>query len=214
LFLTGIVISEWIIEEVFTLIMAYGLGLAGFVVSAMAMVFGAIGSFKNRTSNPAKRIIQYSIGIAAVILVISCVYLTQYPALYQRKMCEADMRNITRALHFYAKVNHHYPSAQIWCDELLDFTGKDTYRYPQDFRKNFNCPGSKTEKSSYAVNSHATPESSPDTVLLFECNDGWNVSGGPELVTFENHQGKGCNVVFVNLEIKFVDKKDFKELKW
>jgi len=42
----------------------------------------------------------------------------------------------------------------------------------------------------------------------------WNQVGGPELVTFENHGGKGCNILFNDLHIEFVRTERLGELKW
>lgn len=42
----------------------------------------------------------------------------------------------------------------------------------------------------------------------------WNQVGGPELVTFENHKGQGCNVVFHDLHIEFVKPEQLGELNW
>jgi prepilin-type processing-associated H-X9-DG protein len=53
-----------------------------------------------------------------------------------------------------------------------------------------------------------------DMVLLFETTDGWNQSGGPEILSTENHQGDGCNVVFNDGHSKFVKSEDLEDLKW
>ena len=54
----------------------------------------------------------------------------------------------------------------------------------------------------------------PDMVLLFETHAGWNQSGGPEILTTDNHQGDGCNVLFVDSHVEFVRTKDLNDLKW
>lgn len=41
------------------------------------------------------------------------------------------------------------------------------------------------------MNQNCKPESPPDTVLLFETkNSDWNLSGGQEFLTTENHKKK------------------------
>ena len=52
------------------------------------------------------------------------------------------------------------------------------------------------------------------TVLTKVFKDRWNQSGGLEILTTQHHKGKGCNVVFVNLEVEFVKTKDLGKLKW
>jgi len=42
----------------------------------------------------------------------------------------------------------------------------------------------------------------------------WNQVGGPEILTTENHKGKGCNVLFNNGRVEFVKPEQLGELKW
>jgi prepilin-type processing-associated H-X9-DG protein len=51
-------------------------------------------------------------------------------------------------------------------------------------------------------------------VLLFETNNGWNQSGGLELLTTENHRGEGCNVVFCDGHVEFIQAEDIDKLRW
>lgn len=51
-------------------------------------------------------------------------------------------------------------------------------------------------------------------VLLFESYPGWNQSGGPEILTTDNHHGEGCNVLFNDLHVEFVKTEDINDLKW
>jgi prepilin-type processing-associated H-X9-DG protein len=50
-------------------------------------------------------------------------------------------------------------------------------------------------------------------VLLFETNGGWNKFGGPEILTTENHYGKGSNILFNDGHVRFVSH-EFDKLKW
>jgi prepilin-type processing-associated H-X9-DG protein len=54
----------------------------------------------------------------------------------------------------------------------------------------------------------------PDMVLLFETYPGWNQSGGPEILTTDNHQGDGCNVLFGDGRVEFVKTEHLDDLKW
>jgi prepilin-type processing-associated H-X9-DG protein len=56
--------------------------------------------------------------------------------------------------------------------------------------------------------------SPPDMVLLFDTHPGWNQSGGPELLTTDNHKGDGCNVLFVDGHVDFVKTEDLNKLRW
>lgn len=42
----------------------------------------------------------------------------------------------------------------------------------------------------------------------------WNQVGGPELLTTENHKGKGCNVLFNDIHVDFVKTENLGQLKW
>ncbi|MHC4230727.1 MAG: H-X9-DG-CTERM domain-containing protein, partial [Planctomycetota bacterium] len=53
-----------------------------------------------------------------------------------------------------------------------------------------------------------------DTVLLFETYPGWNQAGGPEILTVENHEGDGCNIVFADGHAEFVKTQALNDLRW
>ncbi len=42
----------------------------------------------------------------------------------------------------------------------------------------------------------------------------WNQVGGPEDVTFDNHEGFGCNVLFCDGHVDFVKAEDIGKLRW
>ena len=80
--------------------------------------------------------------------------------------------------------------------------------------KSFKCPASKKGRCHYAMNPNCEPKSPSDMVLLFETKGGWNQFGGSELLTTENHGGKGCNVLFNDGHVEFVRPERLGELKW
>jgi prepilin-type processing-associated H-X9-DG protein len=51
-------------------------------------------------------------------------------------------------------------------------------------------------------------------VLFFETRRGWNQGGGLEILTTENHEGRGCHVAFVDTHVEFVPKDGPSEFKW
>jgi len=64
------------------------------------------------------------------------------------------------------------------------------------------------------MNPNCEPNSPNDVVLLFETEGGWNQFGGQEMLTLENHKGKGCNILFNDGRVEFVKKRQIDELKW
>ena len=99
-----------------------------------------------------------------------------------------------------------------WCDLLMEKPKIEGWLI---------CPESKkiNEKeppynSTYAINPYAEPNSAGDVVLLFETKDGWNQFGGPELMSFDNHYRKGCNVLFNDGSVKFISPKKKDKLNW
>lgn len=117
------------------------------------------------------------------------------------------------AMFIYADdYDDQYPMAEKWCDLLI--------AHCEVGPRQLVCKGSdaKMGESSYAFNKNLIDkkptEVPPDVVVLFETKGGWNQFGGPELVTFENHEGKGCNILFNDLHVEFVKPERLEELKW
>lgn len=128
-----------------------------------------------------------------------------------RILCRANLKVLGVGMRIYASVySNKYPTADKWCDLLLQHTGINETR--------FVCRGAfekgDRERCHYAMNPNCGPNSPPDMVLLFETNGGWNQFGGPEILTTENHEGKGCNVLFADGTTKFVKTEELRQLKW
>lgn len=127
-----------------------------------------------------------------------------------RLVCAANLGALARALRIYA--NDHddeFPTAGQWCDLLLQHEPSHVTE------ELFVCPTAEPGRSHYAINPNATDSASPpDMVLLFETGPGWNQFGGPELLAPENHQGKGCHILFVDGHVEFVKTGRFDELRW
>ena len=63
------------------------------------------------------------------------------------------------------------------------------------------------------MNPDCEPNSPPDTVLLFETKGGWNLFGGPELLTTENHSNT-CHVCYKDGSVGRITKQEIAKLKW
>lgn len=105
-----------------------------------------------------------------------------------------------------------YPAPDNWCDLLIKAGAHS------DDLSIFVCPSAKpseyTQRCHYAINPNAMPNSPQGIVLLFETKEGWNQHGGPELLNFDNHLGKGCYVLFNNGSVEFIAPDHIDELKW
>lgn len=135
--------------------------------------------------------------------------------------CGLNLEILGKAISIYSKENNgEYPEPNIWCDLLLKngLIEKDDFICPEvKFRwerQFLPLPIPVNRKSYYAMNPNCEPNSPPDTVLLFEFKGGWNKSGGPELLTTQNHLGL-CHVLFNNGDVERIHKsEDITALKW
>ena len=138
-----------------------------------------------------------------------------------RMACGSNLAHLGKALTIYSVDNpEHYPESDQWCNSLM--------QYEQVKKSDFLCaaikyswkrqvfpwPVPKNKECYYAMNPFCEPDSPPDTVLLFETNGGWNLSGGPEILTTENHGGEGCNILFNGGYVQFIGKKHLADLNW
>jgi prepilin-type processing-associated H-X9-DG protein len=124
--------------------------------------------------------------------------------------CSHNLMALGRAMMFYANdYEDEFPKADQWCDLLLQ------YKDGHVTEEMFVCPSAEGGPSHYAINPNAKSMSSePYMVLLFETTAGWNQFGGPELLAPENHQGRGCNILFVDGHVEFVESERLDELRW
>jgi hypothetical protein len=143
--------------------------------------------------------------------------------------CASNLQYLSRAIVIYERDNGQYPDPNRWCDLLLK-DGNATaenficprvvihwpFRIPKAlwYRKIFLWPFPKEGRCHFAMNPKCHHDSPPGTVLLFETREGWNQFGGPEIMTFEQHNGKGCHILLKNRSILFVEPGQVNELSW
>lgn len=111
----------------------------------------------------------------------------------RRLACGTNLARLGQAMRVYCDEFHQYPTPSNWCDLLM--------AHAKAGEQVFKCPGNKKARSGYALNPDARPTGPPDMVVLFEAKGGWNQNGGPELLTLENHGGRGCNMVFNSKDV-------------
>jgi len=127
-----------------------------------------------------------------------------------RMVCGTNMSGLGKAMLIYANDHGKYPVPDKWCDLLME--------HADATKKTFLCYGAIQNGDEgpchYAMNPHCGPNSAPEMVLLFESKGSWNKFGGAESLTFVNHKGYGCNILFNDGHVKFVDLAEVLKLKW
>ena len=142
--------------------------------------------------------------LISMILWLVCIRLCEHR---RRIRCGENLSHLGKAMIISAcYCDDKYPVPDKWCDVLV--------KYAEVTEDEFVCPSAGKSLCNYAMNPGATLTSVPDMVVLFESKPGWNQFGGPELLTFENHKGKGCNVLFNDLHSVFVKTEELANLKW
>lgn len=201
------------------------IGLFTFMITALpALICGIISLVKIGKSNGRLKGTGFAVaGIAvpavSLMLIIPMMLAILMPSLFKIKqlpkkiMCATNLSGLGKAVMVYIDDhNDTYPPAESWCDALIKECDVDP--------KQLLCPGTNAKDglSCYAININVAGKNisqvPPDTVLLFETTAGVNPAGGPELLSADNHQGDGCNILFVDGHVKFVLTKDFPTLRW
>jgi hypothetical protein len=194
----------------------------GFYVLAIALGLGLISLIvipfrKPRLKNLVTTLV--GLGIAIVAWNISGRAINRVRSLPAR-FCGMNMERIGKALKKYTEEHDgRLPAAANWCGALLD---NSKYIYNSDIPRLscFYCRGARTPKgqSSYALNestgSMRLAELPGDVILVFETMPSENPVGGRELITADNHDGKGSIVLFGDLHVAFLKAEDFNDLRW
>ena len=151
--------------------------------------------------------------IVAIVIVSLLIIAILWPALthlreYRRRIrCAENLTVLGKTMVIYAcDYDDKYPTADKWCDLFI--------KYAEVTEEEFVCPSAGEGRCHYARNPNAKLTSSPEMVVLFETKRGWNQFGGPEILTFENHKGKGCNIWFNAFDVEFVKPEQVGELRW
>jgi len=167
----------------------------------------------NKEKNSAQKQKVLLLGISVVVLVVLLFIYFFVPAFshgppgIRGAICRAHLHEIGIAINHYANDNDNkYPTVDKWCDLLM--------KHGELTEKQFVCPSVRKGRCHYAMNPDCEPNSPAYVVLLFETKGGWNQYGGPEMLTFENHKEKGCNILFNSGHVMFVKPEQISKLRW
>jgi len=148
--------------------------------------------------------------VPIMMLAILMPALARVRMISYRMVCGTNLLGLGKAMLIYACDNDEmYPTPSGWCDLLIEHCDVS--------EKMFRCKGTREGPCNYAMNKNMEKlgtKAPPNMVLLFESYPGWNQSGGPEILTTENHNGEGCNVLFNDLHLAFIKTEDINDLKW
>jgi len=200
------------------------LGLCSFgITSLIGLILGVVSMVRINRSNGLSK----GWGVAAAGTVVSGVFLVMLPivaglllpALAKAKtkattiMCMNNMRQLALAAVLYADDNKdQFPSAANWCDALQKQVGTG---------KTFQCPlCEQSHRCHYAFNAQLSGvgpskiESPAQTVLFFETDGGWNVSGGSELMLTQPRHSRRVALAFVDGHVELVNVARLQNIRW
>jgi len=168
-----------------------GLALAGTIVSGIALMMSIV-----------------TIAIYAALLLPA---LAQAKGKAQTINCVNNMKQLGLAVRLYAMDNKDtFPAATNWCDAIQPQVGTP---------KVFQCPGDRTMlRSGYAYNIALSglreADIAPDTVMFFECDSGWNASGGKELMIGTPRHYKTYVVGLADGSVQQIQEARLSQLRW
>lgn len=155
-------------------------------------------------------------GMAIAGIIVGIVMLLPLPAATARiaahkQLCASNLKQLGIAMREYAADNNNrYPTADKWCDLLKPYYKDSCVLTCYSFEEQEQL------RRYYALNQLAEPNSPPDTVLLFDSKGQRNCSGGPELLSTDNHGHwyNGSNILFNDGSVKFIKSKNINSLRW
>jgi len=128
--------------------------------------------------------------------------------------CMNNIKQLNLGVIMYASDNKDsFPIGTTWCDALAP--------YLRNSSKLFICPqGAPNQRCHYALNSRLIGVSLQDiqqpalTVLVFETDGGWNLSGGRELLPAKGRHNGAYAFGFADGHVEIVRPERMQNLRW
>jgi hypothetical protein len=200
-------------------------GILGFFTCGVTALVGLILGIVSMNSIKKSNGTQGGHGLALAGTIVSAVFLVMIPmwaalmlpALGKAKQkaqtvqCVNNMKQLALAVRIYSgDHNDHFPPATTWCDAIKPQVLSDRV---------FRCPaGDPGKRCHYAYNARLDNMQErnidPETVLFFETDGGWNVSGGPELLLPSPRHGQTYVVAFVDGSVRQMTAAQMTHLRW
>lgn len=170
-------------------------------------------------------------GIALAGTIVSGVFVVMIPVLVilgamllpalakakdraQTISCVNNLKQLSLAVRIYSGDNKdQFPPAATWCDAIRTIVSLEA-------EKIFQCPSGadQNQKSHYAFNAKLdgldANKINPETVAIFETSGGWNVSGGPELMTSPSRHDRVFVVALADGSVQQIRESQIKTLRW
>ena len=203
------------------------LGILGFcsfgLTALLGLILGIVSLARINRSNGTLK----GWGIALAGTVVSGVFLSMLPisaalllpALAKAKhkataiRCKNNLRQLGLAARMYADENNEQlPSAANWCDSLQKYVATG---------KSFQCPlGDQSQRCHFGFNAQLSGvglskiEFPVQTVLFFETDGGWNVSGGRELMLTQPRHLRTVALGFVDGHVELLNLSRLDNVRW
>jgi prepilin-type processing-associated H-X9-DG protein len=192
------------------------------ITSLFGLVFGIIAMVKVKGSGGTLK----GDGMALSGIIVSAAFLLMIPIFAalllpvlaaakdraQEINCISNEHQLVIATMIYTD-NHagHLPPAATWCDAIQSFVTTNAFR----------CAAAKTShECDYAFNANLSgldsSKISPQTVMIFESDAGWNASGGPELLASpaRHRHGHDTTVAFADGSVREISQSELGTLRW
>jgi hypothetical protein len=122
--------------------------------------------------------------------------------------CASHLQQLAKAVRSYSNDNNdRFPTA-TWCDAIQSGLSDLTA---------FQCPSRPGLRSGYAMNAAVLGkvryEVAPDTVLLFESEQGWNALGNASAMIPASRHGS-ISVAFADGTVRSINPDNLSTLRW
>ena len=201
------------------------LGLVTCITAPVGLTLGLVAQSRIRNSNG--RLTGSNLATGGVVLSVIAMLLgllvipaaLLLPALKKAKAraqeiyCLNNVRHLELAASMYSAANKGtLPAAANWGEALTPHLGSANPLRCQS--------GDVSQRSHYAFNAKlaSVPTISitrpANTVMFFETDGGWNLSGGPELMPKTLRHGKAAVIGFADGHVELVPQSRLSKLNW
>ena len=187
--------------------------LAGLVTGIMALI--KINKSKGQLGGQGLAIGGICVSGVMLFMAIPILAGLMLPALAKAKSrastinCVSNMKQVGLAIRLYAmEHNDTFPPAATWCDAIMPSLGS-----PRAMMCPFDRNGARCDYGFNAkLDGLKEGQVNPQTVMVFECRGGWNLSGGrADMMT---RHGGSYTVGFADGSVRQVPGPQLSTLRW